>query len=348
MPAAAATATSSGSSSSDAGMSCSIVCDDAVVLQPATSNISQAQQQPAPVSRVVAVFPGYHSDDEELPGDVHGDLPSSKSKVLTGNFGVKWHQAELDLESQQQPKQAAAAANNSSSTGSSNVASLQHAASAAWLAAHRHAAAAGRYASMLADLAAVAGAAAVHQMQAAQRKARAAARDFAQVYMSCWPHVAGVVQLSWNSIACQLCTVMHGIHHCRCRNLNNTCCCRFSQQQVLRSRKPQTACCDKSRGCILLWSLLALAALGLVLGLVLGLAYGTRRSGLRHGRSDMPWAPPGFVFTGDTQLDALLQLKAALDPTGVLDGVWERDSGRQYGFCRWVAPESRGFVHRSI
>ncbi|WIA23592.1 hypothetical protein OEZ85_000303 [Tetradesmus obliquus] len=49
----------------------------------------------------------------------------------------------------------------------------------------------------------------------------------------------------------------------------------------------------------------------------------------------MPWAPPGFVFTGDAQLDALLQLKAALDPTGVLDGVWERDSGRQYGFCRW-------------
>jgi hypothetical protein len=105
---------------------------------------------------------------------------------------------------------------------------------------------------------------------------------------------------------------------------------------VLRNPKPQTSCCDKTRGCFLLWTLLALAIIGLLLGVAIGLAYGTSRD--RHFRrgpsNNIPWALPGFVFTGDPQLDALMQLKAAVDPTGTLDGLWERDSGRHYGFCR--------------
>jgi hypothetical protein len=76
------------------------------------------------------------------------------------------------------------------------------------------------------------------------------------------------------------------------------------------------------------------------MGVAIGLGLAYKRSGGFYGwrgsssSSSRPWSPPGFVFTGDPQLDTLLQLKAAVDPTGVLDGLWEREAGRRYGFCK--------------
>jgi hypothetical protein len=52
-----------------------------------------------------------------------------------------------------------------------------------------------------------------------------------------------------------------------------------------------------------------------------------------------PWqAPvrpkPRFVPTGDTQLDALLLMKEAIDETGALDQEWDRRTGYKKGYCR--------------
>uniref|UniRef100_A0A383VP39 Leucine-rich repeat-containing N-terminal plant-type domain-containing protein n=1 Tax=Tetradesmus obliquus TaxID=3088 RepID=A0A383VP39_TETOB len=111
----------------------------------------------------------------------------------------------------------------------------------------------------------------------------------------------------------------------------------------------------------LLLVLLLLAVLALALGLGIGLGTrGTAGGKAAHGgkarstykprtSSVLPAAARKVTAAeaGDTgQLSSLLQLKAALDPGGVLDKKWTEEGGRNRGYCSWkyIGCDSTGEV----
>ncbi|WIA23594.1 hypothetical protein OEZ85_000305 [Tetradesmus obliquus] len=121
---------------------------------------------------------------------------------------------------------------------------------------------------------------------------------------------------------------------------------------ALRALKPSAVLRREfwSRRRLLLVLLLLLAVLALALGLGIGLGTrGTAGGKAAHGgkarstykprtSSVLPAAARKVTAAeaGDAgQLSSLLQLKAALDPGGVLDKEWTEESGKNRGYCSW-------------